>query len=96
MDPAPLGLSQWDELGRMLGSLWIVVLLVVLAASNLLIGHNLVSSMVASQHISAIWGKTRPLFYGLGIASFAMALFFLAKVVDSAGVFRDFWPDYWI
>jgi len=96
MDPAPLGPAQWDEIGRMLSSLWIVVLLVVLSATNILLGHNMLSSLVATEHVPASLQKVRPVLYALGIASFAMALFFLTKVVDFAGVFRDFWPDYWI
>jgi hypothetical protein len=40
--------------------------------------------------------KTRPAFYALAILAFALAMFFLSRVVDLAGVLRDFWPDYWI
>ena len=31
-----------------------------------------------------------------GISCFGLALFFLARVVDDAGVLRRFWADYWI
>lgn len=96
MDPASLGSSQWDEIGRMLGSLWIVVLLVVLSAANFLLGHNVIASLVATNHLPSTCQKARPLFYAIGAASFAVALFYLCKVVDFAGVMRDFWPSYWI
>ena len=96
MDPAPIGTSQWDEIGQMLSVLWIVVLFIVLAAANLLLGHNLVASLVASNHLGAGWQKVRPMLYTLGIACFGLALFFLSRVVDLSGVLRDFWASYWI
>ena len=29
-------------------------------------------------------------------ASLAVAAFFIGRAADSAGVLRNFWPDYWI
>ena len=96
MDPAALGGSEWSEIGKLLTNLWLVVFFIVIFATNMLLGHNLIPSLHASGHIPDVFQKTRPAFYSLAIVSFGLAMFFLARVVDNAGVFRDFWPDYWI
>lgn len=80
----------------MLTALWLVVLCIVLFAGSMLVGHNLIPSFVQSQHIPSVWQKTRPIFYALAILFFALAMFFLYRVVDLAGVLRSFWADYWI
>lgn len=95
LDPAPIGAAQWAQLGQLLTNLWIVVAFIVLFATNMLIGHIFIPSLIASQHIGQTFQKARPLFYLLAIVCFAVALFFLARVVDLAGVLRGFWPDYW-
>ena len=96
MDPAPIGSAEWSEIGSLLSNLWIVVLFTVFFATNILLGHNFIPSLVASHHLPRSLQKTRPLFYAVGIVSFALALYFLSQVVDAAGVLRSFWADYWI
>ena len=96
MDPAALGISEWSEIGKLLTRLWAVVLFVILSAANMLLGHNFIPSLVASEHLPTTAQKARPMLYALAIASFGAAMFFLSRVVDIAGVLRDFWPDYWI
>ena len=96
MDPAPIGSVEWSSIGSLLTNLWLVVLFIVIFATNMILGHNLIPSFVASRHIPGDWQKTRPAFYALALASFGVALYFLAKVVDAAGVLRLFWADYWI
>ncbi len=93
MDPAAIGSPEWREIGKMLTNLWLVVLFIVLFATNMLLGHNSIPSLVASRHIPNTWQKTRPAFYAMAIASFGLAMFFLYRVVDFAGVLRDFWDD---
>ncbi len=96
LEPSAIGSAQWREIGDLLTSLWVVVLLIVVFAANILIGHNFIPSLVASSHLPRSVQKTRPAFYALAILAFALAMFFLSRVVDLAGVLRDFWPDYWI
>lgn len=96
MDPSAIGSAQWSEIGSLLTNLWVVVLLIVLFATNMLIGHNFLPSLVASHHLPPTVQRTRPVFYALALACFGLALFFLSRVVDIAGVLRAFWPDYWI
>ena len=96
MDPVALGLTEWTELGKLLTSLWVVVLFVVLFAFNMIIGHNFLPSFVASGHLPAVWQKVRLFFYVSGFACFAIAVFFFVRVVDLASVLGTFWSDYWI
>ena len=96
MDPQVLANPQWSELGSLLSSLWIMVALVVVFATNMLIAHNWLQSFIESRHISPRLSAARPLFYALALASFGGAMFMLSRVVYHAGVLRDFWPNYWI
>ncbi len=96
IDPGLIGAAHWSELGQLLQSLWLSVLFVVSFASNMILGHITIPSFVTSGHIPAAWSKTRPVFYALAILSFALAMFFIYRATDFAGVLRGFWPDYWI
>ena len=96
MDPVAIGNAQWSEIGSLLVNLWLVVLSVVLLATNVLIGVNSIPSLLASGHIPESIGKIRPVFYALALFFFAAAVFFMIRVIDRASVLRDFWPDYWI
>ena len=96
MDPAPLTTAEWSELGALLTNLWIVVAFVVLFAATMIVGHICIPSLVESRHIPDRWDRTRPIFYAVAILSFVLAMVFLARVVDYAGVLRQFWDVYWI
>ena len=96
MDPSPISSAQWSEIGKLLTSLWLMVAFVILFATNMIIGHNAIPSLVASQHLPVSTRKLMPIFYGLAVASFTAAMFFLSRAVDFAGVLRGFWADYWI
>ena len=91
-----MGPESWSELGSLLISLWLTVLFIVLFASNMILGHIMIPSFIMSGHIPESWRKFRPPLYGLAVISFVIAMFFLSRAVDYAGVLRNFWPDYWI
>ena len=96
IDPGVIGPESWSELGSLLRSLWLSVLFIVLFASNMILGHIMIPSFVMSGHIPESFRKARPVFYALAIISFALAMFFISRAIDFAGVLRNFWPDYWI
>ncbi len=96
MDPAPIGAASWSEIGKMLSTLWIVVVFIVLFAANIILGHHLIPSFVEPEHIPRSWQKARILFYGAAITSFGVAVYFFLRVVEFGGVLEDFWADYWI
>ena len=96
IDPAVIGPESWSELGSLLRSLWLSVLFVVLFASNMILGHILIPTFVMSGHVPDSLSKARPVFYALAVIFFALAMFFIYRAIDFAGVLRNFWPDYWI
>ena len=96
MDPAALGPSEWSEISKLLINLWFVVLFVVIFATNMLLGHNFIPSLVASGDVPASLQKVRVLFYALAIASFCAAIYFLVQVIDYAGVLERVFDSYWI
>ena len=96
MDPSAIGSEQWSDIGALLTNLCNVVGLIVFFATNIMIGHIFIPSLVASHHIPSGLQRTRPVFYAVGVVSFVAALVLVASVVEQAGVLRDFWEDYWI
>ncbi len=96
IDPVAIGTASWSELGSLLRSLWLAVLFIVLFASNMILGHIMIPSFVMSGHIPGSLSKARPILYALAIICFALAMFFITRAIDFAGVLRNFWPDYWI
>ena len=96
MDPSAISQETWSEIGGLLTRLWIFVILIVIFAGNMILGHNMIPSLVASDHLPRTFQKTRPIFYALALASFGAALFIMTRVVSLAGLLRDFWADYWI
>ena len=96
LDPGAITSASWSELGSLLRSMWLAVLFVVIFATNMLLGHNLIPSFIASGHIGENWRKARPVLYGGAVVSIVVAGVFIWRAAVFAGVLRDFWPDYWI
>ena len=96
MDPAALSGSEWSGIGSLLSNLWIVVALVVFFGTNMMVGHILIPSLVASAHLPGGAQKVRPLFYAAAIASIAIAVAVLVQVIQDAEVLERFWSNYWI
>lgn len=96
IDPAPLSIIEWTEIGKILTHLWITVGLVVFIATNLLVGHIFIPSLVASGHIPGMAQRSRPAFYALAILSFAAVIYVFIRIVDLSEVIRLIWDDFWI
>ena len=96
MEPDPLGAVQWSELGSMLFAMWMVVIFIVLFAANMLVGHNLLPSFIASGHVPESLQKARLFFYACAIICFLIAVYFFVSMVQQGDVLNSFWPDYWI
>ena len=96
MDPSPVGASEWSEIGSLLTNLWIVVFLIVTFAGNMIVGHSMLPSLLATRDVPDVAERSRPIFYALAVISLGLALFFLARAVGDAGVLGDIWSDYWI
>ena len=96
MDPAALSGPEWSSLGSLLSNLWIVVAFVVFFGTNMMVGHIMIPSLVASAHLPDGAQKVRPVFYAAAIASIAIAVVVFIQVVQDAEVLERFWSDYWI
>ena len=96
MDPTPLANYQWSEIDKLLTNIWWMVVLVIVFATNWIIGHMLGPSLVGSHHIPRAAQKLRPMFYGLAVASFGLGVYVLSEVVQLAQVLRLIWEDFWI
>ena len=96
MDPTGLANPEWTEIGETLTMLWLVVASVVFLATNVIVGHIVIPSLVASGQIAANAQRARPVFYALALAGFAIGVFFFVQVIELAGVLERIWDDYWI
>ena len=77
--------------------------MIVLFATNMLIGHVFVPSLVASRHLPDSCSRVRGVFYALAMISFAAFVFFLIRAIDVAvlsndgnGVIDRIFPKFWI
>ena len=97
MDPSTLGHLEWSELGKLLTSLWIVVLFIVLFAANIIVGHNFLPSFIMSGHVPQAFHKARIAFYVFAFTCLAIAVYFIIQVIGlTAGVLQRFWPDFYL
>ena len=96
MDPNSLGITEWQQVSKLLLSLWMTVIFVIIFAANMLLAHNVIPSLVESKHIPLSWEKIRRPLYIVAIISFVVALFFFSGVIRNASFLKTFWPDYWI
>ena len=97
MDPAPIGALEWKEIYNLLTNLWMVVAFTVLFAANMIIGHIIIPSHIATKDIPEnLFQKVRVGLYTVALLSIGLALFFFIRVVDLADVIQDFWSESWI
>ena len=96
MDPAAIGYAEWADIGKLLTYLWIVVGLIVIFASNMIIGHVFIPSLVASHHLPSYVQRTRVLFYTAGAVALSLAIFFLVQVIGLSDVLSRFYDSYYI
>ncbi len=96
MDPAALSGAEWSSIGSLLSNLWIVVALVVFFGTNMMVGHILIPSLVASYHLPSGAQKARPFFYAVAIASIVGAVVVFVRVIQATEVLERFWSNYWI
>ena len=96
MDPGAIGIYEWSELSKLLTNIVIMVGLIIIFAANMIIGHIVIPSMVASHHLPRDLQWTRPLFYGIALISFGIAIYVAFLSIELGGVLSRFWDDYWI
>lgn len=96
MDPTTPTLADWGNISDLVTGMTVMVGLVIFFATNLIIGHIFIPSLVASSHIPEKMQKVRPALYALAIISFVATIFVLTIVIDRAGVIRDVYETFWI
>ena len=97
MDPSGLLNPQWNHIGELLTSLWIVAGLVFFFAANMLMGHVVIPSLVITLHLHPVFNRARPLFYVVAVVSLLIAIFLAVAVVKCLlEVLPTFWNDFWI
>ncbi len=73
MDPRFIGPEAWAEISVFVTNIWLFVVSIIIFASNMLIGHNAIPSLVTSRHLSSSWLKIRPPIYGVAVIAFGAA-----------------------
>ncbi len=96
MDPTTPTIADWGDISDLITGMAVMVGLVVLFATNMIIGHIVIPSMVASSHISEKFQKVRPACYALALIFAVATIYVLTIVIDRAGVIRNIYETFWI
>lgn len=96
MDPEFISREHWADISTVLRFLWLYWLFIIGFATNMLLAHALIPSLITSGQLPASVGRVRPLLYlgALGILAIAVLFFVLTAV--NAGVIGRLWERWWI
>ena len=97
MDPNFIGPDGWSFISVFVRNIWFFVVSILVFATNMLIGHNAIPSLVGSKHLPESFQKLRIPFYAVATVAFIAALFFVYTSIQGA---RDainlIYPEFWI
>jgi len=97
LDPRFIGPEAWAEISVFVTNIWLFVVSIIIFASNMLIGHNAIPSLVTSRHLSSSWLKIRPPIYGVAVIAFGAALYFVFTALQGGrSAIKLIYPDFWI
>ena len=97
LEPVTLTTLIWADIGNFLTNMWFFVLLVIVFAASMLIGHNAIPSLVSSGHVPESVRKLRLPIYVIGLISLLGALSFLyIGFGHGLDAIRQIYPHYWI
>ena len=94
MDPEFITNEHWADISTALRFLWLYWLFIIGFATNMLLAHALIPSLINSGQLPSSVGRIRPLLYmgALGILAIAILFFILTAVnVDVIGRFSERW-----
>ena len=96
MDPEFITTEHWADISTVLRFLWLYWLFIIGFATNMLLAHALIPSLISSGQLPASVGRIRPLLYlsALGILTIAILFFILTAV--NADVIGTFWDRWWV
>ncbi|MBI50541.1 MAG: hypothetical protein CL781_04335 [Chloroflexi bacterium] len=97
MDPSYISTEYWAEIKIFTSNMGLFVLCIIIFAANMLVGHNMIPSLIASHHVPRTWNKLRPPIYAIAIIAFVAAIYFvITAFVGGLDAIRHIYPDYWI
>ena len=73
MEPVTLTTLIWADIGKFLSNMWFFVLLVIIFAASMLIGHNAIPSLVSSGNVPDSLQKLRLPIYIVALISLLAA-----------------------
>jgi hypothetical protein len=95
-DPSFITTEQWSQLSTLISTLWFCFALAILISFDLLIGHAVIPSMVASGHLPQGLNRIRPLFYGIAVLAAIGIVVLVASRADLLRVPFDIYEKMWI
>ncbi len=95
-DPSFITTEQWSQLSTLVTTLWLCYALAILISFDLLIGHAVIPSMVASGHLPQGLNRIRPLFYGIAILGGIAIVTLVASRASLLHVPFDIYFKQWI
>ena len=95
-DPQFISSAAWAGVGDFLRALVVFAMLVIGFASNLLVAHAWIPSLVASESIPSRINRIRPVFYLASLLLLFGAMIFLTITSGLASVIGDIYDRWWI
>ncbi|MBS20873.1 MAG: hypothetical protein CL739_02105 [Chloroflexi bacterium] len=97
IDPNYINSAIWADIKIFTQNMKFFVLFIIIFATNMLIGHNAIPSLVKSHHLPASVSKLRPPIYVVALISFAAAIYFvITAFTGGLEAIRAIYPDFWI
>ncbi|MAU64641.1 MAG: hypothetical protein CL882_01275 [Dehalococcoidia bacterium] len=97
IDPSYIGPEAWEYVSVFVTNIWFFVLSILVFAAHMVLGHNMVPSLIESHHIPKSLNKIRIPIYAIAILAFAAAIFFVIRAFQGGyEAIGLIYPDYWI
>lgn len=96
VDPQALSAEQWQQVSSTLLYLWLFLIFMGGVASNFLIAHAVIPTMVWTHHLPGKAQAVRPVFYLLTLVALAGVVWAASNIVSESEVLRTIYPKVWI
>ncbi|MBI4236226.1 MAG: hypothetical protein HY688_02565 [Chloroflexi bacterium] len=96
VDPQALGPAQWGQVGSTLLYLWAFVFFMGGVATNFLIAHAVIPSLITTRHLPTRFQLLRPFFYALTLAALGLLVWSVISFLHASDVLRSLYPKVWI
>ncbi|MCZ6615063.1 MAG: hypothetical protein O6920_04685 [Chloroflexi bacterium] len=96
MDPEFITNEHWADISTVLRFLWLYWLFIIGFATNMLLAHALIPSLIASGQLPSSMGRVRPLLYLSALGILTIAILFLVLSVVNADVIGRISERWWI